>query len=88
MRSKRKGKSVSTSENQAPNDQAVDLPNTPEERCALLEISLAKQTDEISRLVAERDELKADVTSLTLRISALVSEKQQLLLELSSLRQK
>jgi hypothetical protein len=58
------------------------------ERCAHLNLLLARQTDDYSKLVSENLELKAQITALKLSVSALIQEKHQLLIELASERAK
>lgn len=57
-------------------------------RVAHLEMLLAKQADDITVMATERDELKAKVTSLTLKLSLLLRDKEQLQLELNAARKK
>lgn len=57
-------------------------------RLAHVEMLLSKQSDDMSVLAKERDELKAKVASLTLKVAALLRDKEQLLLELNSARKK
>lgn len=58
------------------------------ERCSHLDLLLAKQTDELTQVIAERDSLRARIAALSVRIGYLIAEKEQLQLELNRTRNK
>lgn len=59
---------------------------SPSVRLAHVELLLSKQADDMTVLSKERDELKAKVASLSLKVSALLRDKEQLQLELNVAR--